>query len=397
MRAKAILVCAFLFCAALNVRATTYKTLYTFNNSDGFTPFAGVIFDRAGNLNGVTPWGDIEGEGNEGSIFRLTPSQGGWKFGELHVFDLQDTEAAEPIGGLAADEAGNLYGTGTYVHGGSGACSSLFEFSASGEFSVLHYFYDVDGCDPEAALTYSNGVLWGTTKGGGSTGQGTVFTMDTSGGSFQSFSFTGKKGSQPLSPFTLWGYGTSFAGGGKGQGNIYKLDAVQGFMNKYSFKADGKAGYAPMGDLLTLEVGGVRTIYGITTMGGIGGGGAIYRLTEVHPNSDKWRIKVLHSFSPDDGQGWAPLAGLIADSAGNLYGTTSRGGEGGWDCGTVFKLSPGRSANQWTHTILYSFNADNWDGCYPAAGVALDSDGNLYGTTQYGGEYWDGTVYEITP
>jgi uncharacterized repeat protein (TIGR03803 family) len=220
--------------------------------------------------------------------------------------------------------------------------------------------------------------------------------MDTSGGSFHFDSFTGKKGSQPLSAVSLWGYGTTYSGGGKGQGDIYRLDPGKGLIRERSFKVDGNPGYAPMGDLLTLYVGGARTIYGTTSAGGVGGGGTVYRLTEIQPNSDRWRMHVLHSFTSGSGEGWAPMAGLTADSAGNLYGTTNRGGEGGWDCGTVFKLSPGKM-NKWTHTVLYSFDADQSEGCQPTSGVVLDGAGNLYGTTLYGGDYNRGAVYEIVP
>ncbi|MGH7868207.1 MAG: choice-of-anchor tandem repeat GloVer-containing protein, partial [Candidatus Dormibacteraceae bacterium] len=263
-----------------------------------------------------------------------------------------------------------------------------------------------EGCDPETALTYSGGRLWGTTKGGGSSGQGTVFSMDTSGDGFQSESFTGNNGSQPLSAFSSWGYGTTYSGGENSKGNLYKLDPVMGLISKYSFKVDGKEGYAPMGNLLTLYVGGLRTIYGTTSAGGAGGGGTIYRLTEAQPNSDRWRVTVLHSFSSSgNGTGPAPKAGLTADAAGNLYGTTERGGLNGtsiWggerrsDCGTVFKLSPGKDG-KWTHTVLHSFDSYNEEGCHPTAGVALDGAGHLYGTTTAGGWYSVGTVYEIIP
>ena len=265
--------------------------------------------------------------------------------------------------------------------------------------TYLRYFYwdGTEGCDPEATLTYSNGMLWGTTKGGGAAGQGTVFSMDESGGSFQSFSFSGIKGNGPSSAFNLWGYGTTYSGGAKGKGNIYRLDPVKGLISKHSFTVDGKAGYAPIGDLLTLNVGGVRMIYGTTSHGGSGGGGTIYRLTETQPNSDHWRLRVLHVFSRDT-QGRVPLAGLSADAAGNLYGTTSKGGKGGRKCGTVFKLAPEKN-DTWTYTTLYSFDyyKNGVDGCQPTSGVALDAAGNLYGTTIYGG--WDhyGTVYEIIP
>lgn len=396
MRATAILVCTFLLISAVGVGATTYKTLHSFGGfSDGESPYPGVIFDPAGNLYGVAAWG----EESEGTIFQLTPSPGDWTFNALHQFDLQDPEGAGPIGGLAMDEVGNLYGTASYDHGQDSECGTVFKLSPSGSswtFTVLHYFTGADGCEPESTLSYSSGWLWGTTTSGGFKDRGTVFSMQTSGESFQFDSFSGKcKGRNPSSAFNLWGYGTTLHGGWKDLGNIYRLDPAKGLINKYSFTADGKAGFAPVGDLLALYVGGVRTIYGTTAAGGAGGGGTVYRLTEIQPNSDRWRLSVLHSFSTSSGssEGWAPMAGLTADSAGSLYGTTSRGGS---DCGTVFKLSPGKN-HQWAHTVLHGFDDSYSEGCGPLGGVVFDKAGNLYGTTELGGDYGWGTVYEIIP
>jgi uncharacterized repeat protein (TIGR03803 family) len=394
-----VIVCALLLIFSVGVGAQTYKTLYFFTSwEDGQNPYAGLTFDAAGNLYGVAAFATIR----EGTFFQLSPSAGGWEFRILHGFqpDYHEEDGAFPIGGLAVDEAGNIYGTTSSSNKPHFLCGTVFKWSPSGGFEFLRYFSSdgAEGCGPETTLTYRNGLLWGTTTGGGSKGQGTVFSMDTSGNSFHFDSFSGIKGRGPSSAFSLWGYGTTYSGGWKGKGNIYKLDPVKGLINKHSFKEDGKAGYAPMGDLLTLYVGGVRTIYGTTSSGGVGGGGTVYRFTESEPNSDRWRMKVLHSFSSGDSQGWEPWAGLAADAAGNLYGTTYRGGETDSDCGTVFKLSLGRN-NQWTHTVLYSFDYNNnfEDGCRPASGVVLDAAGNLYGTTVEGGESGYGAIYEIIP
>lgn len=180
-----------------------------------------------------------------------------------------------------------------------------------------------------------------------------------------------------------------------GEGNVYRLGA-KGLVNKFSFASNRLAGYAPMGDLLTAYVNGVRTMYGTTSAGGHGGGGTVYKLTENQLKPETWQLSVLHSFAGADGQ--SPMAGLTSDASGNLYGTTAQGGD--WSCGTVFKLSPGKN-NRWKFSVVYSFNPNNQDsggdGCYPTSDVVLDAAGNIYGTTEYGGWYGWGTVYEITP
>src|ERR1035437_6510944 len=97
--------------------------------------------------------------------------------------------------------------------------------------------------------------------------------------------------------------------------------------------------------------------------------------------------RVLHNFNNNGTDGLEPYAGLIVDAAGNLYGTTSQGGTGSncgaFGCGTVFELTPAAGGG-WTETVLYSFNYNGTDGAGPLAGLIFDAAGNLYGTTSYG-------------
>ena len=260
MRARAILVCTFLLISAVGVGATTYKTLHSFGGfSDGESPYPGVIFDPAGNLYGVAAWG----EESEGTIFSSLPHQATGRSTlctslTSKIPKGQDRSVVWPWMRPA---------TSTEPPAPTPAildAARSSKISPSGSYwtlTVLHYFAGADGCDPEAALSYSNGWLWGTAKSGGFKDRGTVFSMQTSGESFQFDSFSGKcKGHDPSSAFNLWGYGTTLHGGWKDLGNIYRLDPAKRLINKYSFTADGKAGYAPMGDLLALYVGEVRTI-----------------------------------------------------------------------------------------------------------------------------------------
>jgi uncharacterized repeat protein (TIGR03803 family) len=120
---------------------------------------------------------------------------------------------------------------------------------------------------------------------------------------------------------------------------------------------------------------------------------------ELIPNNGKWTEKVLHSFcsAKNCTDGSAPIAGLILDGKGNLYGTTEGGGIGcrGYGCGTVFQLTPGKDG-QWREKVLYSFSGSS-DGSGPFAGLIFDGKGNLYGTTFNGGTYASGTVFQLRP
>jgi uncharacterized repeat protein (TIGR03803 family) len=405
MRGKAILLCAFLLTSATTLLAGTYKELHAFDfNGSANSPYAGVVFDQSGNLYGVAAYGQ---DYTEGTIFELSPSPSGWiyqsRFEFVHAYPGEyDDLGSTPMGGLAMDEANNVYAINSengYNGSENSGCGTVFSLSTQ---TVIHYFYGLDGCDPESNLTYFNGRLWGTTKTGGLQDKGTVFSLDPAGGSFQSTSFFGTTGRQPSGGINAWGYGVTYAGGGVGKGNIFRLDPQQGLINKHTFGPKWSAGYAPVGDLLAVYVGGVRTMYGTTSAGGAKGGGTVYRLTEIEPNSDRWTFTVLFAFSQGGPKGWAPRAGLAMDAAGNLYGTTSHGGNTGSDCGTVFKLSPTKWG-AWTRTVLHSFDgrfdSDHPEpqGCHPTSGVILDNAGNIYGTTSEGGPMMGGVVYQIVP
>jgi uncharacterized repeat protein (TIGR03803 family) len=392
MLKKAILLLTCVLISITGAGAATYKTLYSFNQDASYWPFANLVIDQNGNLYGVAAYG-ME---TSGTIFQLTPSPAGWSYSILHQFQLRDPNGEEPLGGLVIDEAGTLYGTASFTSDGGSGCGSIFKLSPSDGFAVVHFFSGIDGCSPQANLNYRQGSLWGTTVAGGSEGQGTVFSIATSGGAIDSYSFEKTRGASPLGGVNRWNYGTTNSGGRSGRGNIYRLDPVKRLVSTYSFTVDGPAGYSPRGDLLAMYIGKVRMMYGTASSGGSGGGGTVYQLREREEGSEQWQMRMLHSFSGADGGN--PLAGLVADAVGNLYGTTSQGGD--WNCGTVFKLSPGKNTT-WNYKVVYSFHSDHnlgqFDGCHPSSGLVLDSAGNLYGTTLSGGDWDLGAVYQIAP
>ena len=129
-------------------------------------------------------------------------------------------------------------------------------------------------------------------------------------------------------------------------------------------------------------------LYGTTTDGGSGNGGIVFQLSPTHSG---WTKKTLHHFAGADGFG--PSSELIIDGAGNLFGTTTNGGS--VNRGVAFELvRPGPGTVSWTELLLYDFTRQ--DGFQPN-GVIFGADGNLYGTTQYGGPRNVGTVFRLTP
>jgi uncharacterized repeat protein (TIGR03803 family) len=242
--------------------------------------------------------------------------------------------------GLISDAVGNLYGAAAY---GNGVVYKL-SHDTDGRWreTVLHSFQSADGTNPLAGLIFDRaGNLYGTAPGGGVHGKGVVFKLTPD------------------------------------------ADGVWTETVLHSFQ--GADGASPGAGLIFDRAG---NLYGTTSMGGSLNNGTVFMLT---PDADgKWIETVLHSFQVTDGVN--PVAGLIFDPAGNLYGTT--GGFGDLSFGNVFKLTP-NADGIWTETVLHSF--DNTDGNSPQAPVVFDRAGNLYGTTSSGGSYGDGIVFKLAP
>jgi uncharacterized repeat protein (TIGR03803 family) len=207
-------------------------------------------------------------------------------------------------------------------------------------------------------------------------------------------SFGGADGSSPQGGliFDAAGnlYGTTIAGGANQVGTVFELAPLAGgsWAERvlYSFMFNGQDGYGPRGGVIFDAAG---NLFGTTLSGGAYGYGSVYELTL---SGRKWVEKVLYSFAANGKDGVQPAASLTFDSAGNLYGTTCSGGA--FSSGTVFELSPAKNGG-WGERVLHSFNNNGKDGSCPSSGVVLDSAGNLYGTTNSGGQYLAGTVFEL--
>lgn len=174
-------------------------------------------------------------------------------------------------------------------------------------------------------------------------------------------------------------YGTGLYGGAN-DGVVYKVAADGSETVLYTWGPDTNLGSYPRGGVIR---DGSGNFYGTTTEGGAYGSGTVYKL------SPAGKLTVLYNFGASSTDGNDPVAGLVRDSLGNLYGTTYQGGANGY--GTIFKISPAGE-----ETILYNFASTSTDGFYPEAGLVMDKSGNLYGTTAYGGVHDKGTVFEVT-
>jgi uncharacterized repeat protein (TIGR03803 family) len=386
------------------------NALYNFaGGADPKFPYAGLVFDQAGNLYGTTQSG---GANSQGTVFEVMHnSDGTWTESVLYSFS-GSTDGGQPAGSLVLDAAGNLYGTTNF--GGSAncnfGCGTVFKLTrGSGGWSesVLYTFSGgSDGREPYARLLFDPaGNLYGTTLLGGtlssvcSSGCGTVFKLTpASSGWTESvlYAFTG--GSDGASPYDALVsdsasnlYGTVYAGGSSGNGAIFKLTPgssgwTESVLHTFSGKYDGKYSY---GDIMLDPAG---NLYGTVFQGGGAAYGAVFELV---PNSKGgWQERVLHSFA--NAPSANPVAGLVMDPAGNLFGTTLAGGKQtscGSTCGTLFKLSPA-SGGTWTYKVIHVFG-QGADGYHPSGDLILDPTGNLYGTTQAGGAQGSGLVFEI--
>ncbi|MGA8493494.1 MAG: choice-of-anchor tandem repeat GloVer-containing protein [Terriglobales bacterium] len=360
--------------AAPSAQAQTYSVLYSFKGYHGKNPYAGLIQDKKGNLYGTT---SVGGAYNLGTVFELKTTG---KEKVLYSFTSRAT-GTNPWAGLVRDSDGNLYGT--TKHGGTYNYGVVFKLDTTGAETVLHSFTGKDGAEPQGGLVRdSAGNLYGTTLFGGG-GGGVVFKLDTTGAETVLYSFLGgADGGNPPAGLVRDSagnlYGTTTWGGTYWVGVVFKVDTTGAETVLHSFTG-GADGGEPYAGLVRDSAG---NLYGTTYYGGASGAyGAVFKLDTTGAET------VLYSFTggADGGQ---PLAGLVRDSAGNLYGTTREGGA--YSNGVVFKLD-----TTGVETVLYSF--EGGAGGFPEAGLLRDSAGNLYGTTQAGGAYNHGLVFKITP
>jgi uncharacterized repeat protein (TIGR03803 family) len=410
---------------ALAYDAISESVLWSFANGpdDGIEPYAGLIADQRGNLYGTTLFG---GPNEVGTVFELSPPVGEqtqWSARVLWSFAGGPDDGANPIAGLILDQRGNLYGT--TVGGGANCspfgCGAVFELSPPYGNStqwrerLLYSFAGGpdDGANPYAGLIADQrGNLYGTTRFGGENDLfGTVFELSPPYGNSSQWrehvlwKFAATIGDGVLPDAGLIAdqrgnlYGTTELGGANEEsGTVFELSPPSGKSTQWSerllwsFGATSDDGNQPLAGLLADKLG---NLYGTTSFGGVNGGGTAFELSPPFGKSTQWNEQVLWSFGAS-GDGSSLFAGLLADKWGNLYGTTRFGGANNND-GTVFELSPPYgNSTQWREHMLWNFAGGPDDGANAYAGLLADQWGNLYGTTFSGGVNGGGTVFELS-
>ncbi|HEX3666381.1 MAG TPA: choice-of-anchor tandem repeat GloVer-containing protein [Rhizomicrobium sp.] len=370
-------------------KASVFKVIHAFRGGgDGAYPGAGVTFDQAGAMYGTTEGG---GPQNAGTVFTIAPNGE-----ESVVYAFKGgRDGSDPTAPLLMTGSGTVYGV-TSEGGGTGCggngCGTVFKLSPDGRETVLYLFQggSSDGAFPLGGLIADQqGNLFGTTANGGIdgcsdyNGCGTIFKLAPDGTETVIYRFTGgDDGGLPLSGlvadrnFNL--FGTTGMGGAHTLGVVYKL--VGGRQQKVLHAFDGQDGAFPSSSLI-LDTSG--DLYGTTSAGG--NQGVVFKLA---PDGTE---TLLHSFTGVDGA--SPSAGLVVEGKLNLYGTTSGGGADrkacGGTCGVVFRLAPDGD-----ETLLHRFKGGR-DGFNPRDGLSAAPSGNLVGTAEAGGRYGYGAVFII--
>jgi len=334
------------------------------NCTDGQGPFAGLIMDIDGNLYGTTQNG---GKHGSGVVFKLTHKTGGWSLGVIHSFcsGLSCADGSYPrtaltyfgqTSGAPWNEFSPLFGTTLY--GGTHSQGVAYKLAADGglwDYEVVHSFKAVAGADtalPSLPLVDSSGNVLGVTASGGKFGYGVLYKLAA---------------------------------------GSWKETTLHNFCNPANNCTDGAVGYGQ----LAMDTAG--NLFGTTWDSDCDQHSCDFGVVFERAAGGTYSVisHLCGGFGCPDGE--FPL-GLIIDASGNLFGTTEEGGTD--DGGTVFQLSYDNGQQQWIETTLYKFcseQPDCTDGKTPEAPPIMDAAGNLFGTTSRGGSGANGAVFELTP
>jgi uncharacterized repeat protein (TIGR03803 family) len=392
-----LLLCAFCAATAIGSPAQTFKTLVSFNGTNGVLPESSLVQGIDGNVYGTTYNGGAYGYG---TVFKITA---GGVLTTLHSFCAENLPCPDGYGpgGLVLAADGNFYGT-TAGGGASTGRGTVFEITAGGMLTTLHNFVGTDGSVPSAPLVQAtDGNFYGTTNEGGvsefcslppGVGCGTVFKIAAGGMLTTLYNFCDQTGCPdgygPGGLMQATGgnfYGTTYNGGASSYGTVFRVTVAGSLTTLHSF--DGTDGAIPTG--LVQSTDGSPEFYGPAEEGGIYGHGTVFKI------GTGGVLTALHNFNSTDGD--FPTARVTQATSGTLWGTTGSGGTssicGDGGCGTIFKLPSGGAL-----TTVHNFNST--DGDFPTVGVVQATDGNFYGTTSYGGTSTNcgggcGTVFRV--
>lgn len=393
----------------------TFAVIHNFTGADdGGVPYAGVSVDSRGTLYGTASFGgDLScGQGDGcGVVFKMQQHNSAWTFTSLYTFH-GGSDGAFPEARVVFGPDGRLYGT-TYRGGGSeyciSGCGTAFSVtppatvcvtvSCPWAASVLYSFDLQHGAFPYSGdLTFdSAGNVYGTTLEGGGYqdycaeyGCGTVYKLSRSGNSWTEtllFQFSNGSGNQPETGviFDTAGnlYGTTSDLGGGGQSFGTVYKLSPGTPWTQTILHNFSGQSDGAHPFAGLITDPSGNLYGSTTTGGSSGGGTVY---EMVSSGGSWTFNLVYPLPSRAGGG--PYANLAIDSSGNLYGTTYA--DGAYGHGNVFKLT--RSMAGWTYSSLHDFTGGT-DGGYPESTVVFDQNGNLYGTALAGGSNPEGCIY----
>ena len=391
------------------VAAQTFTVLHSFApQGDGYEPQSGLIMDARGNLYGTTFKGG-QNYDDGGVAYKVSHAQGGWVSNLLTEFNPGQNGYAPQARLTFGPNSATIYGTTEF--GGNDGCSgygcgTVFELTPRttpppgepgfDERTTIYRFSGPDGNWPLGEVIFDpNGNIFGTTPDGGTHDGGTVFELARVGTQWRHsvlYNFTGfADGAQPLAGLIMDSagnlYGTNDQGGGSCYcGVVFELSPSSGgwtYHVLHTFEPPTDGGWPYAG--LTLDAAG--NLYGTTSGAGPAGGGTVF---ELSPVAGGWNFQVIYALSEQ--QRYAPQGGVVLDAAGNVYATTSGGGQ--YFQGSVFKLI--RQNGTWVFTLLHDFQGIP-DGAVPKGNLLLDAAGNLYGTASGGGEHASGSVWEISP
>ncbi len=379
-----------------SAQAQTFTTLADFQGSaNGADPsFGDLIQGTDRNNYGTTFRGGVY---DQGTFFKVTPDG---TVTTLYTFCSQTncTDGAEPLAGLV-QAGGNFYGT--TEDGGANGRGTVFEVTPGGQLTTLYSFCSQTGCTdgarPSAGLVQAGGNFYGTTVDSGANGGGTVFEVTPGSQLTTLYSFCSQTGctdgANPRAVLVQAGgnfYGTTEFGGANNGGTVFKITAGGTLTTLYTFCSQSGCtdGARPYAGLIQASNG---NFYGTTAGGGstdfCGGCGTAFEITPAG------QLTTLYSFCSQTNcaDGLAPYAGLIQASDGNLYGTTEDGGANGgfiYGYGTAFGITLGGQLS-----TLHSFALT--DGAHPDGGLLEATNGDLYGTSSFGGSRFDGTVFSL--